>query len=311
MAQRIRRVPININDDEESGGFKMNPIKGFLLIGSMIVGALLALTVVFGSWYTVTQGEVGVIYRNGQIIGTADPGLHFKLPIVDSVEHINLKTMKITYDNVSAYTSDQQTSNSKITVIWHLDPAAVVKLVSTAGPQYWSTLIAPVVPTYYKSVINSNDAAKIIVSREKIAGQVTVHAAEQLLKRGIVLESVQVENVDFSKEYEKAVEAAVQSRALVTKAEQDLARQKITAEQTVVDAKAKADAEIEHARGSAESRRLTSIAEAEAVQRIGDALAKNPALVAKITAEKWDGKLPTTMVPGSALPFVNVAPATK
>ena len=97
----------------------------------------------------------------------------------------------------------------------------------------------------------------------------------------------------------------------MTKAEQDLARQKIAAEQTVIDAKAKADADIEHARGQAESKRLTSIAEAEAVQRVGDALAKNPALVSKITAEKWDGHLPMTMVPGASLPFVNVSPTAK
>lgn len=306
-----QKVSLVDDEDNERTVYTMNPIKAFFAVGSMIVAALLGLTVIFGSWYTVTQGELGVIYRNGQIVGTAEPGLHFKMPIIDGVEHINLKTMKITYDNVSAYTSDQQTSNSKITVIWHLDPAQVVKLVSTAGVQYWSTLITPVVPTYYKSVINSNDAARIIVSREKIAGQVTVHASEVLAKRGIILESVQIENVDFSKEYEKAVEQAVQSRALVTKAEQDLARQKINAEQTVVNAKAEADAQIEHARGASESKRLTSIAEAEAVRVVGEALAKNPALVAKITAEKWDGKLPETMVPGAALPFINVAPGTK
>lgn len=289
----------------------MNPIKSFLLIGTTALAVLLGLTVMFSSWYTVNQGEMGVIYRNGGIVGTADPGLHFKMPIIESVEHVNMKTMRLTYENVSAYTSDQQTSNSKITVIWHLDPGKVVDIMSTAGANYSDNLISPVVPTYYKSVINSNDAARIIVSREKLAAQVTIHSAEQLLKRGIIIESVQLENIDFSKEYEKAVEAAVQSRALVTKAEQDLARQKIAAEQTVIDAKAKADADIEHARGQAESKRLTSIAEAEAVQRVGDALAKNPALVSKITAEKWDGHLPSTMIPGASLPFVNVSPTAK
>jgi hypothetical protein len=32
----------------------------------------------------------------------------------------------------------------------------------------------------------------------------------------------------------------------------------------------------------------------------------NPNLVALVPAERWNGVLPTTMVPGSAVPFVSV-----
>jgi hypothetical protein len=37
-----------------------------------------------------------------------------------------------------------------------------------------------------------------------------------------------------------------------------------------------------------------------------EALAQNQNLVNLIQAEKWDGKLPQTMVPGGALPFLQV-----
>ena len=36
------------------------------------------------------------------------------------------------------------------------------------------------------------------------------------------------------------------------------------------------------------------------------ALRDNPNYVSLTAAEKWDGKLPTTFVPGSAVPFVTV-----
>ena len=45
---------------------------------------------------------------------------------------------------------------------------------------------------------------------------------------------------------------------------------------------------------------------ANAPRAVGGALRDNPALVALIQAEKWDGKLPNTMVPGSAVPFLSV-----
>jgi uncharacterized membrane protein YqiK len=61
------------------------------------------------------------------------------------------------------------------------------------------------------------------------------------------------------------------------------------------------------AKAEADAIRLKGEAEASALQAKANALRENPSYVALTAAEKWDGKLPTTMVPGSAVPFVNVA----
>jgi regulator of protease activity HflC (stomatin/prohibitin superfamily) len=55
------------------------PIK---LIVTVAVIALVGLPLLLGSWYTVDQGERGVILRNGAVVGTAEPGLHFKMPLI-------------------------------------------------------------------------------------------------------------------------------------------------------------------------------------------------------------------------------------
>lgn len=79
-------------------------------------------------------------------------------------------------------------------------------------------------------------------------------------------------------------------------------------ENEVQTAKAEAQKEIEKARGDAEARILNARAEAESIRIKGDALEKNPVLVSLTLAEKWNGILPTTMVPGSTVPFINVNP---
>ena len=64
------------------------------LIGT-VVAVLVGLVVLFvlgGSFYTIDAGERGVILRNGKVVGTAEPGLSFKLPIVDSVREITVQT---------------------------------------------------------------------------------------------------------------------------------------------------------------------------------------------------------------------------
>ena len=61
-----------------------------------IIGAVVALIVIVviaaGSWYTVDQTERGVRLRYGAVIGTAQPGLGFKVPLIDSVERVSVKT---------------------------------------------------------------------------------------------------------------------------------------------------------------------------------------------------------------------------
>jgi regulator of protease activity HflC (stomatin/prohibitin superfamily) len=50
------------------------------------IGGIIVLILLLGSWYTIDQTERGVLLRNGAVIGTAQPGLGFKLPVMDSVQ---------------------------------------------------------------------------------------------------------------------------------------------------------------------------------------------------------------------------------
>ena len=54
--------------------------------------------------------------------------------------------------------------------------------------------------------------------------------------------------------------------------------------------------------------RLRGEAEGAAIRARADALRANADLVQLQAVEKWDGKLPTTMVPSTALPFINLQP---
>jgi hypothetical protein len=60
--------------------------------------------------------------------------------------------------------------------------------------------------------------------------------------------------------------------------------------------------------GEARASNITIAGEAEAaaIEANAKALGTNLNLVALVQAERWSGVLPTTMVPGSAVPFVSV-----
>lgn len=97
-----------------------------------------------------------------------------------------------------------------------------------------------------------------------------------------------------------------QATVEVQKREQELAQQKIQAQITVTQAQAQADAQIAAAKASAQATQLAGEAEAAAIKAKGDALRDNPSLIELTKAEKWDGKLPASMIPGTAMPFLEV-----
>jgi regulator of protease activity HflC (stomatin/prohibitin superfamily) len=72
----------------------------------------------------------------------------------------------------------------------------------------------------------------------------------------------------------------------------------------VAQAKAEADKKIEDARGQAESLLKVAEAQAKANKVLAESLTTEFVQYQAIT--KWDGKLPTTMIPGQATPLVNI-----
>ena len=102
------------------------------LIGAAIAG-LIVLAAILGSWYTVDQAERGVLLRNGAVIGTAQPGLGFKLPVIDTVEKISVKTITYSWDKMNSYSFDQQPADLKISVTLRASPEKVGELYAKFG----------------------------------------------------------------------------------------------------------------------------------------------------------------------------------
>lgn len=80
------------------------------LIGVAFIG-LLGLLMFTGSFYTIDQTERGVLLRNGAARSLSEPGLHFKIPFIDSVEKITVRDLVLSWAGDNAmlvYSFDQQ-----------------------------------------------------------------------------------------------------------------------------------------------------------------------------------------------------------
>ena len=281
-------------------------------IGAMVlvaVVALFGLTIALGSWFTVDQAERGVRVRNGAVIGVAQPGLGFKVPLIDSVEKINVRTLTYTWDKMNSYSYDQQPADLKISVTLRVAPEKVGELYSrfsgldTAVRQ----VVAPTVNQQVKIVFGRYTAVKAIQERGALNGAIRDAIVSALKDDNmLVIESVQLENIEFSHAYLQSIEQRMLAEVEVQKLQQNAEREKVQAQITVTQATARANAVRAEAQASADAIKLKGEAEASAIRARAEALGQNPGLVSLVQAERWDGKLPATMVPGSALPMLSV-----
>lgn len=286
------------------------------IIGGVIgfVGALVGLTILFGAWFTVGQGERAVLTRWGAVVDdNIGPGLHWKTPWTEGVTKLDISTQRSIYEDMEAYSRDQQPAHFKISVNWHV-PADRV------GEVYWryggsldglvDRLLDRHVPQQSKNVFGRYNAITLIQDRNTFNQDVLKALLASVEGQPIVVESVQVENVQFSSDYIAAVKARMIAEVEVQKLKQQEEQQKVQAEITVIKADAEAKAKVATATAQATAVRLYGEAQAEAIKAQARALAENPGLVMLRQAEKWDGKLPVQMIPNSALPFLNLNPIT-
>lgn len=267
--------------------------------------ALFALTIFFGSWYQIDQGERGVHLRNGAVVGSSEPGLGFKLPIFDTIKHISVQNLNMQYEKVPAYSKDQQTAEIKVSVSFHVPPGSVIELYSEYGSieGLTSRVVDRQVPTQVENVFGRYTAVSAVQNRVQLVQDVT-KAIRESIKGPVVIDSVQLENIDFSDAYEKSIELRMQAEVLVQTEKQNLEKEKVNAEIALTQAQGQANSNLARARAEAEATRLKGEAEATAIKARAQALAQNQDLVELTKAERWDGKLPTTMIPNSAIPFL-------
>lgn len=292
---------MNFEDSSSENGVKVAK-----LIGRGIL-ALAVLIAVLSSFSTVEAGERGVRTRMGAITGdVVEPGLYFMIPFVDDIHVIDARTQTLKFENVEkeqnglgSASKDLQQVTVQLVVNYHIDPAKVQEIYQNykTVESFNTNILRPAIIDAAKSVSPQYVAEELITKRAEFNDRVTALVTEKVQENNAVVERVNVTDVDFSAGFNAAIEAKVTAQQNAEKAKNDLVRIQFEAEQKVATAKGDADARIATATAEAEAIRI----QAQAIQSQGGAEYVNLKAV-----ESWNGVLPTQMIPGSAVPFINL-----
>ena len=271
----------------------MNPedirdIKKNVLTGIIVFLFLILIVIpLFSSWTTISPGYRGVVVRLGAVQkGILSEGFHFKLPLVDDIEKLNVQIQKDTVD-VDAASKDLQIVTTKIATNFNLVPEAVDEVYQKIGFAYSDKMISPAVQEIVKAVTAKYTAEELITKRAEVKSSIKQGLFERLIPYNIKVIDVSIADFSFSKNFNEAIEAKQVAEQQVATSKNQLERIKVEAEQRIAQATAEA-----------ESLRLQK-------QQITPDLIKLRQIENERKAiEKWNGVLPTYT--GGAMPFIQL-----
>lgn len=260
------------------------------MISGLVVAAVAILF--FSSVATVGSGYRGVLLQLGAVKSTIlTEGFHFKVPFIQTVQPIEVRVQK-EESSQSAASKDLQIVTTKVAVNYSVDPEAVNKLYQDIGLDYRSRIVDPAIAESLKAVTARYTAEELISKRPEVSSQVKDMLGKKLVKYYMKLEDINIKEFAFSEEFNKAIESKQTAEQNALKAQRDLDRIKIEAQQQVAQASAEAQAlKLKKQEVTPELIQLKQIE------------------VQEKALSKWDGRLPS--VTGGATPFIDLNSLTK
>lgn len=247
------------------------------------IGGLFVLILLFSSIYYISPGYRGVLVTLGKVDQQSHMnGIGFKVPFVSKMYKMDVRTQKMS-QKTATYTSDIQTAEIEYTFTYDLIPDNVHTLYETVGKDYESKKIIPVLNDVLKDVIGKWQAQELVSNRDKARVEALAGLQDKLDNRFFQNITIQFINIDYSDNFEGAIEDKVIAEQKAQEAVNNTNRIKEEANQKVITAKA----------------------EAEAMEIKAQALAKNKGLVEYEAVQKWNGQLPQYML-GESVPFINL-----
>jgi len=268
----------------------------FLLLAVVAAGAIIVLLnqkalgvlagvlifiggILFSSFTVISAGHTGVQVTFGEVSPNAlTEGVHFVNPI-SRVYDVDVRLQKDQLAGANASTKDLQVVHTDIVVQYRLNASKVPQIYKDFGLNVDEKVLGPAINESFKTVTAKYTSEELITKRQMVSDEIQLMLKNKVAPFDIDVSGISLVNFGFSADYQKAIEQKVIAVQQTAKAEQDLRRIEVEAKSRIAQAEGEAKA--------------ISI-QAQAIQSNGGAN-----YVSLQWIEKWDGKLPTTVLNGN------------
>lgn len=258
-----------------------------LIIG-ILIGVFIVITIIFASITTIPTGYVGIKTRFGQVQNDViQEGLNTKVPFIEKIVKIDCRTKKIEKTSESS-TKDMQTVSTTVAVNYSVNKDTANQLYREVGTEFEDIIINPAILESIKSAMAQYTAEELITKRAEVSSKIQETLGKKITNKGFNITEFNITNIDFSEEYNKAIEAKAVKQQEVFTAQAELEKQKIQNQKEIEIAEK--DARVMELQNAQITEKTLKLKELEINQKI---------------AEKWNGQLPSTTL-GENIPMINL-----
>ncbi|MDE2451364.1 MAG: prohibitin family protein [Gammaproteobacteria bacterium] len=254
----------------------MRPV---IVSGAIIVIALL---IIGGIFVQIGAGQRGVLMTFGAVNnGVLDPGLHFKLPFVQSVARMDVQVQNSQAAETAA-SLDLQNVSTTVATNWHILPADAEWVYQHIGGEsdLVDKIIRPAISNSVKAVTAHYNAEDLIIHRDAVRDQIQTQITSALQPYRVVVDSVNITDFHFGDEFAQAIERKQIAQQRALQATYELQQAKVLAQQRVVEAEAQSQAQ-------------------KLLQQT-----LTPEVIQQQAIAKWDGHLPSVVGDKGVLPMI-------
>jgi regulator of protease activity HflC (stomatin/prohibitin superfamily) len=191
------------------------------------IGGLIVIFLLVGSAYVVKQWEKVVVIRFGRIIKVVGTGLHFRNPLIDSYQRVDLRMQTVDLRGQFAITKDNISVGIDAVVFMKIEDAEKVIL----SIKNYEEAVSKYAQTSIRNVIGRYSLDELLESREEIAISLK-DVIDRLSKDwGIDITRAELQDIslpgDMKRAFAVQAEAERESKAVLIKAKAELEASKM------------------------------------------------------------------------------------
>lgn len=252
----------------------LKKMKRYTIIGILVI---LIIATILNCFTTVPTGNVGVKTKFGKVQeDVIQEGFNFKAPFIEKIVLIDCKTKKIELETEGS-TKDMQTVSVTIAVNYNVNKGTANKLYKEVGTDYEAILITPAVHESIKSAMAQYTAEELITKRAEVSNKIQETLIDKVTDRGFEVTEFNLTNIDFSAEYDRAIEAKAVKQQEVVTAQAEFEKQKIQNQKEIEIAEK--DARVMELQNTQITEKTLELKRLEVQEKM---------------ISKWNGQLPTT-----------------
>jgi regulator of protease activity HflC (stomatin/prohibitin superfamily) len=175
-----------------------------------------------GSIFIVKQWEKAAVLRFGKIIKTVEAGLNFRVPIIDTITRVDMRTQTVDLKGQSAITKDNISVGIDAVVFMTIeDPEKIITQIVN-----YRDAVSKYAQTAIRNIIGQYNLDDLLESREEIAIKLKDEIDRLAKEWGIDVTRAGLQDISLPEDMKRAfavqAEAERESRAILIKADAEL-----------------------------------------------------------------------------------------